>query len=215
MTSSGDAAEEVVRLAISGAEVTLRLTASAAKNVLALSMALAKNHKKLCGKTSMKKMLRETRDIRVFPMSRKQFRQFEKRAKKLRLLYASIRDKDGKEKMIDVALPATELDRANFVFEKMLYRQQEAPPGSEAGKSPHTQETEREADAKNVSRSKPGYSVTKDAPSSKESPAPEEAMTNERSAIARLRAYKQELAASTSEKVAEKVTAKVAEKSGR
>ena len=53
-------------------------------------MALAKNHKKLCGKTSMKKMLRETRDIRVFPMSRKQFRQFEKRAKKLRLLYHAL-----------------------------------------------------------------------------------------------------------------------------
>lgn len=207
MTSSGDAAEEVVRLVINGAEVTLRLTASAAKNMLALSMALSKSHKKLCGKISMKKMLRETRDIRVFPMSRKQFRQFEKRAKKLRLLYASIRDKDGKEKMIDVVLPATELDRANFVFEKMLYQQQDKTSDAAAEK----EAVSKEAPSKNVSRSKPDLRDTKSAQSSKTPFTPEEPMMNERSAILRLWAYKRELEASTSEKAAEKVTAKAAE----
>jgi len=211
MTSSGDAAEEVVRLAISGAEVTLRLTASAAKNVLALSMALAKNHKKLCGKTSMKKMLRETRDIRVFPMSKEQFRQFEKQAKKVRLLYAAIRDTDGKDKVIDVVLPATELDRANFVFEKMLYHQQ----GEKVDAVPEKEAASKETPEKNVSRSRPDYSATKSAPSSKESPTKNTERMDERSAIRRLQVYKRELEASTNEKAAEKVTVKVAEKGGR
>lgn len=43
--SSGDPAEEVVRMMLSGAEVTLRLTASATKNLLAVSIALAKSRK--------------------------------------------------------------------------------------------------------------------------------------------------------------------------
>ena len=121
MTNSGDAAETVVRVMLTGTEITLRLTASATKNLLALSVALAKQHKQISGKTNMKKMLKDTRDIRVFPMTKAQYRAFQKQAKPFRLLYASIRDKDGGQ--IDLVLPATELDRANLVFEKMLYRQ--------------------------------------------------------------------------------------------
>ena len=105
MTGNGEAADEVVRMALSGAEMTLRLTASATKNLLALSIALAKSHKKLCGKTSMKKMLRETRDIRVFSMTGAQYRQFEKQARKFGLLYAMIRDKGRDGKQVDLVLP--------------------------------------------------------------------------------------------------------------
>ena len=72
MTNSGDAAETVVRVMLTGTEITLRLTASAAKNLLALSVALAKQHKQISGKTRMKKILKDTRDIRVFPMTRAQ-----------------------------------------------------------------------------------------------------------------------------------------------
>ena len=117
MTNSGDAAETVVRVMLTGTEITLRLTASAAKNLLALSVALAKQHKQISGKTRMKKILKDTRDIRVFPMTRAQYREFQKKAKPFRLLYASIRDRDSNGQ-IDLVLPATELDRANLVFEK-------------------------------------------------------------------------------------------------
>jgi hypothetical protein len=61
MTSSGgDAAEQVVRMMLSGTEVSVCLAASATKNLLAISVALAQNHKKLYGKTKLKKMLKET-----------------------------------------------------------------------------------------------------------------------------------------------------------
>lgn len=152
--SSGDAADEVVRMALSGAEMTLRLTASAMKNLLVLSVALTKNHKKLCGRTRMKKMLQETRDIRVFPMSRAQFRQFEKQAKKFGLLYASIQDKGPDGKFVDLVLPATELGRANTVFEKIQYGQEQHTSTEQPSK-------EKESDAKNVSRSGHGSRDTR------------------------------------------------------
>ena len=53
MTNSGDAADTVVRVMLTGTEITLRLTASATKNLLALSVALAKQHKQISGKTNM------------------------------------------------------------------------------------------------------------------------------------------------------------------
>ena len=117
----GEAADQLVRMMLSGTEVAVRLSGSALKNLLALTMALAQNHKTLSGKVNMGKMLRETRDLRRFPMTRQQYRKFKKLAKKHKLLYSVIRDRDDRGQLMDVILPVTELDRANAIFERVLY----------------------------------------------------------------------------------------------
>ena len=117
----GEAADQMVRMMLSGTEVAVRLSGSALKNLLALTMALAHNRKTLSGKVNMGKMLRETRDLRRFPMTKQQYKQFKKLAKKHKLLYSVIRDKDDRGQLMDVILPVTELDRANAIFERILY----------------------------------------------------------------------------------------------
>ena len=92
----GEAADQMVRMMLSGTEVMVRLSGSALKNLLALTMALASNRKVLSGKVNMGKMLRETRDLRRFPMTPQQYKQFKKLAKKHKLLYSVIKDKDDK-----------------------------------------------------------------------------------------------------------------------
>lgn len=122
----GEAADQLVRMMLSGGEVAVRLSGSAAKNLLALSLALAKNHKKICGKINMGKMLRETRDVRTFPMTQEEYRTFQKEAREKKLLYAAIKethDPNDKNSMVDVVMPVTEVERANLVFEKMQYKQ--------------------------------------------------------------------------------------------
>lgn len=189
MTSSGDAAETVVRVMLTGTEITLRLTASAAKNLLALSVALTKQHKQISGKTRMKKILKDTRDIRVFPMTRAQYRTFQKKAKPFRLLYASIRDRDGGGQ-IDLVLPATELDRANLVFEKMLYRQADKAGDEEPAEKSHG----KEEPSKNVSRWPPDLNATRDASVRSETTPQSRTMSSEReSVMLRLEQYKQQL----------------------
>ena len=117
----GEAADQMVRMMLSGTEVAVRLSGSALKNMLALSMALASNRKTLSGKVNMGKMLRQTRDLRRFPMTPEQYKQFQKLAKKHKLLFSVIKDKDDKGRLMDVILPVTELDRANAIFERILY----------------------------------------------------------------------------------------------
>ena len=117
----GEAADQMVRMMLSGTEVAVRLSGSALKNLLALTMALASNRKTLSGKVNMGKMLRETRDLRRFPMTPQQYKQFQKLAKKHKLLFSVIKDKDDRGKLMDVILPVTELDRANAIFERILY----------------------------------------------------------------------------------------------
>ena len=130
----GEAADQTVRLMLAGCETAVRLGGSGIKNVLAISLALAKNNKQISGKVNLGKMLKETRDLRLFPMTSEQYKAFAKLAKPQKLLYSVIRDKDSGK--IEVVLPVTELERANLIFEKMLYNlpeqpEQESPEGAD------------------------------------------------------------------------------------
>ena len=115
----GEAADQLVRMMLSGSEVAVRLSGSAIKNMLALTMALAKNHKTISGKVNLVKMLKETRDVRRFSMSPEQYQQFRQRAGKQKILFSAIRDSDNKGKVVDVIMPVTEIDRANMIFERI------------------------------------------------------------------------------------------------
>lgn len=141
----GEAADQTVRLMLAGCETAVRLGGSGLKNVLAISLALAKNNKQISGKVNLGKMLRETRDLRLFPMTGEQYKQFAKLAKSQKLLYSVIRDKDSGK--IEVALPVTELERANLIFKKMLYNlpeQQKQEPEVLADEQPKQQIEETE-----------------------------------------------------------------------
>ena len=122
----GEAADQMVRMMLSGGEVAVRLTGSAAKNLLAISLALAKSHKKVSGRMRMGKMLQQTRDLRVFPMTQEEYRTFKKGAWEKKLLYAAIKNTRTPNGMVDVVMPPSEVERANLVFAQMMYRQPEA-----------------------------------------------------------------------------------------
>ena len=144
----GEAADQLVRMMLSGSEVAVRLGGSALKNLLALTLALARDHKQISGKVNMGKMLRETRDLRRFPMTPEQYKQFKKLAKKHGLLYSVIRDKDDRGKLMDVILPVTELDRANAIFERILYTlppEPERKPAKELQQGREVFQPERQA----------------------------------------------------------------------
>ena len=150
----GEAADQMVRMMLSGGEVLVRLGGSALKNLLALTMALAKNNQTISGKVNMTRMLRETRDLRLFPMSPEQYKQFQKHAKKQKILFSAIKDRGGNGKLVDVVLPVTELDRANLIFERIMYqgpirqapeREDRAVSQPERGRSERSPDRDRQA----------------------------------------------------------------------
>lgn len=128
MTEGGDAAEQVVKMMLTGGEVSVRLVGSALKNGLAMLFALIKNHKKVFGKTNMVKLLRETRDIRTFTMTPAQFRLFQGAARRFKLLYSAVQDRRNRRALVDVILPATEIERANMIFEKIKFTPEREEP---------------------------------------------------------------------------------------
>ena len=191
--SSGDVAGEVVRLALTGTEITLRMAASATKSLAVMTLALAKHKKQLSGKINMRKMLKGNRDIRVFTMSPQQYRKFKKKAKKYRILYSTVKDKDGKGRSIDVLMPATELERANAIFERIDYGREQSQPEK-------TREKVKEEKSKNVDRSGPASRDTKSKPASSRQnstthPSPQKTSNQKPSVEAKLEGYRQQQSA--------------------
>ena len=206
----GEAADQLVRMMLSGSEVAVRLSGSALKNVLALSMALAKNHKTISGKVNLAKMLRETRDVRKFTMSPEQYQEFRKRAGKQKLLFSAIRDTDGHGKVVDVIMPVTEIDRANLIFGRIQYlgrpeqvQQEQQEPQREApskdretrtaqGAPQVEQDQRQEVPSKKGSRS--GRDSPATVPNSTSSKDESRTMSEERpSVLERLERYKTKL----------------------
>ena len=212
----GEAADQLVRMMLSGGEVIVRLSGSALKNALALSMALAKDHKTASGKVNLVRMLRETRDVHRFAMSPEQYKEFRKRAKRQKILFSAVRDSDDRGKIVDVILPVTEIERANMIFERIQYsgepeaaeqppragllerfrkrRPERKDPCREEGRGPMGNGSvglpgEQEAAAKKESRSGPGSSAIEPR-----STASSDGVKSERpSVLERLKGYRAQL----------------------
>lgn len=116
----GDAADRVMRLALEGSEVAIRLSGSALKNGLALLLACLKDKKKVYGRTNMLRLFRETRDLRMFKLTKEQFKAFKKASRKYGILYSAVWDRKS-DNLVSLIFPATELERANMALEKIAY----------------------------------------------------------------------------------------------
>lgn len=191
MSTGGEAADQMVRMMLSGSEVAIRLSGSALKNMLALTMALAKQNKRLSGKVNMTRMLRETRDLRLFPMTPEQYHAFRRQARKQRLLFSAISDRDAKGRLFDVVMPVTELDRANLIFDRIKYAgepERDAPEQQKEKNREKPQEREwnpepqRDAPKKDT-RSGRGSRDTSNRPSTWNSFENGKARTNEKPSI--------------------------------
>ena len=66
MSYSGDAAEQVVRMSLEGAEVAARITGQGAKEIALLLYAVLKDQKKTKGKTRLTNMLKSGKELKAF-----------------------------------------------------------------------------------------------------------------------------------------------------
>lgn len=185
----GEAADQMVRMMLTGGEVAVRLTGSAAKNLLAISLALAKSHRKVSGRMRMGKMLQQARDLRTFPMTQEEYRAFKKGAREKKLLYAAIKNTRTPNGMVDVVMPPSEVERANLVFAQMMYRQPEAD--RQHAQDAPSMEKQPEAPKKDSRSGRGSRDISISSPTRAESAAK---MTSERPSVeGRLKAYRAQL----------------------
>ena len=121
MNSSGDAAEQIVKLTLDGAEVVLRLTGSAAKNIAAGIYAIAQNKdkNKIKGKQRLSAMLKSGKELKVFTISEEHLKQFATEAKRYGVVYCALRGKNpAPDGMVDVMVRAEDASKINRIVER-------------------------------------------------------------------------------------------------
>ena len=80
----------MTREAVKLSEEAVKLSALGAKNLAALCMAMAKDNRKLKGKTKLKRLLTEGKELRVFDLKDKDISAFANEAKTYGILFSVI-----------------------------------------------------------------------------------------------------------------------------
>ena len=120
MNNGGEAADQMVREALQVTEVAIKLSALGIKNALALSLAYAKENPKVKGKTSLDRLLREGKELKIIALQSKDVGQFKELAKQYGVLFAVIKDKAQNEK-VDVMFKAEDVAKLNRIYEQLGY----------------------------------------------------------------------------------------------
>ena len=134
---SGDAADEVVRIALEGTEVAVRLAGSGVKNLAALLVAWSKKEKKPYGKTSMMKLLKSGDELQVITLNKEQYRQFKSEARR-KVLYAPFLNTKSDNGEIEMVISSKSISLVNHILKKIGYGEpakQESEPSEEAKKN--------------------------------------------------------------------------------
>lgn len=116
-----DAADMMMRGGIQLTEASIKLLAAGSKNLAAFLLALAQNNKKLMGKTSMARLLKEQRELKLFHIKAEDFGQFSEYAKKFGILYAAVKEKNNDTGIIDLITNVDYVSQVNRVMEKLGY----------------------------------------------------------------------------------------------
>ena len=122
MNTGGDAADQMVKEGLEITEAAVKLSALGAKNLAAIALALAQDNPKVRGKTSIDRLLKEGKELKVFPLKASDMRQFKQKAMQYGVLFAAIKEKDGD--LAEILCKAQDTAKLNRIFERMGY----APP---------------------------------------------------------------------------------------
>ena len=98
MNTSGEAADQIVRMTLNGVEMAAKITGAGAKELAALLYAVMKDQKKTKGKMRLANMLRSGKELKVFAVKDAELARFCKEAKKYGVLYCVLKDRDAKVK---------------------------------------------------------------------------------------------------------------------
>lgn len=115
--SSGEAAEQVVRMTLNGVEVAAKISGQAAERLAVLLYAVLQDQKKTRGKTRLTSMLKSGKEIKVFSIGDKDLEKFCREAKKYGVLYCVLKDKTAADGHTDVFVRAEDASKINRIFE--------------------------------------------------------------------------------------------------
>lgn len=118
MNTSGEAAEQVVRMTLNGVEVAAKISGKGAERLAVLIAAALRDSQKSRGHIRLANMLRSNKPLKVFSVQDKDLRLFCKEAKKYGVLYCVLKDRDASDGQTDIMVREEDASKINRIFER-------------------------------------------------------------------------------------------------
>lgn len=174
MNTSGEAADQVVRMSLEVGEAALKISGEGAKQLAVLLYAILKEQKKTKGRARLETLVRSGKPLTVFSVKESDLKKFVQEAKRYGILYCAVRDPKGSsDGMVDIMVKEEDAPRINRIVERFKFASvtEAAQIKTEIQKS-----REEKAQAKGE-KAAPGKEKTKEPP--KEKPSPEKTQAGE------------------------------------
>ena len=118
MNTSGEAADQVMRMMLNGTEVLIKLTGSGAKNAAVLLYSIARQQKKTKGAARLESMLRSGKPLKVYTFKAEDLPKFKEVAKQYGVLYAVLKEKDKTGGVFDVMVRAEDESKIARIIQR-------------------------------------------------------------------------------------------------
>lgn len=118
MSTSGESADQVVRMSLHGVEVAARITGSGAKNLAVMLYAIMRDQQRTKGKVRMESMLRSGKELKVFTLNKTDLAVFCREARRYGVLYCVVKDKNSAAKAADILVRAEDASKINRIIER-------------------------------------------------------------------------------------------------
>ena len=119
MNTSGEAADQVVRMSLEVGEAALKSTGAGAKQLAVILYAVLKEQKKTKGRARLETLVRSGKPLTVYSVKESDLKQFVTEAKRYGILYCAVRNPKGSiDGMVDVVVKEEDAPRINRIVER-------------------------------------------------------------------------------------------------
>jgi len=122
MNTSGEAADQVVRMSMEIGEAALKISGAGAKQLAVLLYAVLKEQKKTKGRARMETLVRSGKPLTVFSVKESDLKKFVQEAKRYGILYCAIRNPRGSsDGMVDIMVKQEDAPRVNRIVTRFQF----------------------------------------------------------------------------------------------
>lgn len=122
MNTSGEAADQVVRMSLEAGEAALKISGAGARQLAVLLYAILKEQKKTRGRARLETLVRSGKPLTVFSVKESDLKKFVQEAKRYGILYCAVRDPKGSsDGMVDIMVKEEDAPRINRIVERFRF----------------------------------------------------------------------------------------------
>lgn len=122
MNTSGEAADQVVRMSLEVGEAALKISGTGAKYLAVMLYAVLKEKKKTKGRARLETLVKSGRPLTVFSVKESDLKQFVQEAKRYGVLYCAVRNPKGSsDGLVDVIVKEEDAPRINRIVDRFQF----------------------------------------------------------------------------------------------